>query len=374
MGADGVPEPGLCIKTLRRSLFVIYYQSLHHSKFSVIITTMRSSLFSLTAFSFVPFALAAGSTAGTSSSSNSTAQAKCYNFDGSEAPNDAPCGTGEVVNCCNAGDICMSNGLCMQQRERGLGLARGSCTDHSWGRRCYAPCCEFPFKRCTGFMGKVEPRLTCVSAEYNRDGGMSIVNIGVGADDQAEYCCGGITIEFNSDDDDNEAEIQCQYGSPFTIPFGTAIPNVAGLSSSNTTSTTTTTAGPPAPHRISTGLAIALGIGLPLGLALMGGILWAVWERRRRNLQRSIEEEGRRKDMSSTSYANVNSNWASTSRLIGLHDRYGPVPSLGSTLKGTPYSSAVFHSSTSLASGGAAAGATDTVVAPTSAQASVAAP
>jgi hypothetical protein len=75
-----------------------------------------------------------------------TISATCYNLDGSEATDHVPCQFGDVVNCCNAGDICMSNGLCFQQGDRGMVLSRASCTDHSWGARCYAPCCTFHFE------------------------------------------------------------------------------------------------------------------------------------------------------------------------------------------------------------------------------------
>ncbi|KAL4948709.1 hypothetical protein BDW69DRAFT_189024 [Aspergillus filifer] len=270
---------------------------------------MKSTLFGFAGF--FPLALAIGSI----SSTNSTESATCYNLNGSEAPDDVPCGTGDVVNCCNAGDICISNGLCIQEGERGGGLTRGSCTDQSWGSRCYAPC-----------------------SEYNRSGGISIVHIGF--NDEPEYCCGDATStaadDDDDDDDDDEPEITCQYDDPFTIPFGTVIPNVAGLS--NHTSSTTSDAENPtssnSDNRISTGLAIALGIGLPLGLAFMGVVLWVVWERRRRYLRVHYgEEEGR------TGMGMIPTT--SRTRLTGLHDLYGPVPSNASSRHGTPNISGV---------------------------------
>ncbi|KAL4935330.1 hypothetical protein BDV06DRAFT_131027 [Aspergillus oleicola] len=268
---------------------------------------MKSTLFTLA--TFIPLALAVGLT----SSTNSTTSSICYNLDGSEAPDDVPCGAGDVVNCCNVDDLCMSNGLCMQQGERGGGLARGSCTDNNWGSRCYAPC-----------------------SGYNRNSGISIVHIGF--DDEEEYCCGdAATSTANDDDDDDDAEdeqeITCQYGDPFTIAFGTVIPNVAGLSNHPSSSDKKNSGD--SDNRISTGLAITLGIGLPLGLAFMGVVLWAIWERRRRYLRAHYGEVDGQARMGMMMPMN------STTRLTALHDLYGPVPSVASSRRGSPNVSGV---------------------------------
>ncbi|KAL4789242.1 hypothetical protein BDV19DRAFT_395249 [Aspergillus venezuelensis] len=261
---------------------------------------MKSTLSGFAAF--LPLALVAGSIA----SPNSTESAICYNLDGSEAPDDVPCGTGDVVNCCNSGDICISNGLCMHQGEHSGGLARGSCTDQSWGGRCYAP-----------------------FSEYNRSSGISIVHIRF--DDEPEYCCGDATSTQDDDDDDDDDD-------PFIIPFGTVIPDVAGLSNhtlpaiSDTSDSTTSDSD----SRISTGLAIALGIGLPLGLASMGVVLWAVWERRRRYLRVHYGEEAPRTGTEmNMGMGTRKMDTNSTTRLTSLHDLYGPVPSYASSRRGT---------------------------------------
>lgn len=69
----------------------------------------------------------------------------CYFLDGSVATADVPCTSDATTNCCNKNDICMSNGLCYLQGSHGMSLSRGSCTDKSWGARCFAPCCMFHF-------------------------------------------------------------------------------------------------------------------------------------------------------------------------------------------------------------------------------------
>ncbi|KAL3457242.1 hypothetical protein BJX64DRAFT_269226 [Aspergillus heterothallicus] len=234
------------------------------------------------------------------STSNTTISATCYHLDGSEAYDHVPCNSGDVVNCCNADDICMSNGLCFQQGDRGLVLSRGSCTDHSWGAKCYAPC-----------------------SDYHRSGNMPIVNVGFDSE-EPQYCCGSVTVD--EDDDDDDDNVSCEFGDgPFTIPRGIAIPGVAGLADYSADD------GDDDDHddededekdddhgtpRVSPGIVVALGVGIPLGLLVMGGVLWAIWERRRRQLK--IEEE----DGRSTSGISL-----TAMKMPGLHHRYGPVPS-----------------------------------------------
>ncbi|KAL3480525.1 hypothetical protein BJX99DRAFT_18278 [Aspergillus californicus] len=260
-----------------------------------------------------PLAFASTSSTSTSASTtNSTESAVCYNLDGSEAHDDVPCGSGDVVNCCNSGDICMSNGLCYQQGDRGMVLSRGSCTDDTWGPKCYAPC-----------------------SDYEREGGVTIVNLGFDSD-EPEYCCGAVSI-----DDD---ELSCAEGDSFTIPHGTAVLGVAGLSNNSTDEDHDDDDDDShadededdedhKDHEVSPALAIALGVGIPLGLILMAGVLWAVWERRRRQLRIQEEEENA-----------GNGTVMAGMPLPGLHYRYGPIPSPAPThsRRGTPTQSGVF--------------------------------
>jgi hypothetical protein len=123
-------------------------------------------------------------------------------------------------------------------------------------------------------------------------------------------------------DGDNE-EISCEYGTgPFSIPRGTAIPGVAGLSDYHPKSDDDKHDGEDDEDddddhkRVSPGIAVALGVGIPIGLLIMGGVLWAIWERRRRQL-RIEEEDGRSR--SGMTLTNM--------KMPGLHHRYGPVAS-----------------------------------------------
>ncbi|KAL4981200.1 hypothetical protein BDW66DRAFT_124190 [Aspergillus desertorum] len=245
--------------------------------------TMKSTPFLTATFLALGSALAEDS-ASSSSKNNpmpATGTITCYNLDGSEASNHVPCSTGETVNCCHEDDVCMSNGLCYQQGDRGMVLSRGSCTDERWEEGCYAPC-----------------------SEYNRDAGMTIVNVRFG--DESKYCCGSVSTQRGDSNDDGEDS--CQFGNPFTVPSGTAIQGVAGLSSTSIPqangkgedednytediSDSNSHSNSQIPRRMTTPLAIALGVGIPLGLLLMGFILWATWERRRRQLR---DEETKRR-------------------------------------------------------------------------------
>ena len=59
----------------------------------------------------------------------------CYYPDGSVAPPDTPCHSPSVGDgasaCCNHGDVCLDNNLCLAQSSGEL-ITRGSCTDETW--------------------------------------------------------------------------------------------------------------------------------------------------------------------------------------------------------------------------------------------------
>jgi hypothetical protein len=68
---------------------------------------------------------------------NASAQSKCYNTWGEEDTNQQPCfaagtkDTGATTWCCNKGDSCLSNGLCLRSESNGIMTQQG-CTDKSW--------------------------------------------------------------------------------------------------------------------------------------------------------------------------------------------------------------------------------------------------
>ncbi|KAI5787221.1 hypothetical protein EDC01DRAFT_661046 [Geopyxis carbonaria] len=64
----------------------------------------------------------------------------CYFPDGSIAANDIPCDdSGATVGCCGANDRCYDTGLC-SNTATDTSIARGSCTDASWGSGCPLAC------------------------------------------------------------------------------------------------------------------------------------------------------------------------------------------------------------------------------------------
>ncbi|KAH8425080.1 uncharacterized protein LDX57_002828 [Aspergillus melleus] len=186
----------------------------------------------------------------------------CYNLDGTQAKADVPCPDGETSNCCNTNDVCMSNGLCYLQGKRGLGLSRGSCTDRSWGAKCYSPC-----------------------SNDNRNTGIPIINVGFNGNN-SEYCCGAVTWD---------GKAGCLHGGDsFQLPFGRAIAGVAALAehgnSANGSSWNSRTK-EPEPASSNHDVAIGVGVGVPLGVLALTAVAWALWERRaRQSLARNIPD------------------------------------------------------------------------------------
>ncbi|KAE8358472.1 hypothetical protein BDV27DRAFT_169398 [Aspergillus caelatus] len=193
----------------------------------------------------------------------------CYFLDGSVATADVPCTSDATTNCCNKADICMSNGLCYLQGSHGMALSRGSCTDKSWGARCFAPC-----------------------SSSNRNNGFPVINVGFSGKD-SQYCCGSVTVK--------DGKTTCtSEGDPFTITMGTAIPGVAGLSvSNNNNNNSNSDSGSGSGSTNNTDstcddqrlkekaldnhdIAIGVGVGVPLGLIAVASIAWALYERRQR--------------------------------------------------------------------------------------------
>ncbi|KAE8352058.1 hypothetical protein BDV28DRAFT_8529 [Aspergillus coremiiformis] len=215
-------------------------------------------------------------------SASTAANTKCYFLDGSVASADVPCTTDSTTNCCNKKDVCMSNGLCYIQGSRGMALSRGSCTDKSWGPRCFAPC-----------------------SSTNRNNGYPIVNVGYSGG-TSTYCCGAVAFK--------DGKITCQAeGDPFRIDFGTAIPGVAGLARNMSCSTTTSSSnstesgstgnstesgstgnatcentGPADRNGSTRDVAIGAGVGVPLGVVALLSMGWALYERRQRQVAERV--------------------------------------------------------------------------------------
>ncbi|KAE8151643.1 hypothetical protein BDV25DRAFT_138669 [Aspergillus avenaceus] len=196
----------------------------------------------------------------------------CYFPAGNEAEGNVPCSGDKYTSCCGSGDLCLSNGLCMNINHQPYLLSRGGCTNQNWDQGCPEYC------------SKINPR-----------GGTSIINL-VFEDDTITYCCGTPVGTDNGTGtvcpDDQDA---------FTIADGTPLAgyamlaNVSSLSATNTSSgetgncTATNTAeagaaGAGSCHEA----AVGAGVGVPLGLLALGAVAWAVFERMRAARMRSL--------------------------------------------------------------------------------------
>ncbi|CAI7677851.1 unnamed protein product [Penicillium pancosmium] len=146
------------------------------------------------------------------------------------------------------------------QQSSGFALSRPSCTDLSW-----SSCGSYKF---------------CF--EYNQDSGFPIVAANY-AGNRTTHCCGTASYDNGT--------VTCPMKS-VSVPYGTAIPGVAGLAVSLTSanSTNSTNSSSSSDSESSSGssssssrdTAIGAGVGVPLGVIAIGALVWAFWERRGR--------------------------------------------------------------------------------------------
>ncbi|OCK88893.1 uncharacterized protein K441DRAFT_668360 [Cenococcum geophilum 1.58] len=185
--------------------------------------------------------------------------AACYNPDGSlhEGGNWTACDpTAQYSTCCSEGDVCLSNGLCLDAGANNL-LSTQGCTESTW---THSPCHKY-CPQTDIFAPNLFP---CASGEDSAGG--------------IKYCCGPDPTEC------------CNNGSAFSVPVGTvvlrsgqsALPSSSSSllstgSSPSSSATGTTSAGPgPTSNSQSSGgggnsntLSIGLGVGLSLGIILI---------------------------------------------------------------------------------------------------------
>jgi hypothetical protein len=116
---------------------------------------------------------------------------------------------------------------------------------------------------------------------YNKKSGFPIVAAQYNGS-KTSYCCG--TASWNNQTN----KIDCGNFESVSIPSGTAIPGVAGLSvksPATESATNTTTPGSSnggSSSNTSREAAIGAGVGVPLGVIAVASIIWALWERRTR--------------------------------------------------------------------------------------------
>lgn len=112
---------------------------------------------------------------------------------------------------------------------------------------------------------------------YNRDSGFPIVTAQYNGT-KTVHCCG--TANWKN------GTVNCGNFKSVTVPSGTAIPGVAGLSVKSSEGSK--------PSNISTPIVltsncnpsretfVGTGVGVPLGMIALASVIWALWERRAR--------------------------------------------------------------------------------------------
>ncbi|KAJ5182819.1 hypothetical protein N7492_000435 [Penicillium capsulatum] len=191
-------------------------------------------------------------------------QRMCYYPAGNEGPGNVPCTDDDVTHCCGPGNICLSNGYCLDVSQPYL-IARGACTSKTWASGCPTHCQDTDTKI-----------------------GSSIVNLRF-MNGKATYCCGTPVS--------NGSKVVCRDGKDdFELEDSVMIPGRAGLanvttldaptsssggasSSCPTSSSSSVSAGDSGNHNV----AIGAGVGVPLGMIALGALAWAFLERKRAN-------------------------------------------------------------------------------------------
>ncbi|KAK6823901.1 hypothetical protein RU639_006606 [Aspergillus parasiticus] len=187
---------------------------------------------------------------------------KCYYPLGNEAK-DVPCSGEQYTSCCDMGDLCLSNGLCLNVAHQPYQLSRGSCTDRSWGSKCSQQC-----------------------KDVNPHGGCSITNHFF-RDDVIKYCCGTPIGNGTNTNTTVCPEDKTDFFIDDAKPvLGHAmLANVTSLSASSNNGSNGSVACPVSSLCHET--AVGVGVGVPLGVIALGATAWAVFERVRANWLKS---------------------------------------------------------------------------------------
>ncbi|KAJ5167428.1 uncharacterized protein N7482_006209 [Penicillium canariense] len=192
----------------------------------------------------------------------------CYFPSGNLAAGNVPCSDDTSATCCGSGDICLSNGLCLNVAHQPYVLSRGACTNSDWQAGCSSYC------------SSSTPSM-----------GASIINLSF-YNNTAIYCCGTPIIDGDT--------IVCPDSptSGFEVPTGTPILGRALLANStlldavvktSSSATYTATAAATATSSSSSSATcrtchqteIGAGVGVALGVIALLSIIWALLERRR---------------------------------------------------------------------------------------------
>lgn len=212
----------------------------------------------------------------------------CYWPNGDLVSNDRPCDPSSSVSpCCARGSTCLSSGVCQFTDQKVTKLMRGSCTDKTWTatkcpRFCYGEfysVIKLPFGR---------PRLKeCKEpwSDWNRNYGQDVNSCG-----DSKYCCQEASNTTSCCENNNafrlNANLIAQTSIASNAPAATSSTSPASSPSTSSPSTTSPT---PAHSKNHTNTALAAGLGVPLGLAVIGAMLFALHKYNQSRRQRSEE-------------------------------------------------------------------------------------
>ncbi|KAK4033648.1 hypothetical protein C8A01DRAFT_39881 [Parachaetomium inaequale] len=198
--------------------------------------------------------------------SNAAAQSTCYDTWGREDTNQQPCsapGTDASATtwCCNKGDSCLSNGLCLSPGSNNLMTQQG-CTDKDWGGSCNKLCPASNDQKLTAI-----PLIPCPTSFDS-------------ATNAIKFCCGP------------DPSACCANTSAWiTLPAGTIIPSQdTTTSSSSSTSESNTNS-----SSLKIGLGIGLGIGIPILLVLLAVAYLLAGQPLHSRHRRRQQQRGKRK-------------------------------------------------------------------------------
>lgn len=225
--------------------------------------------------------------------------ASCYNTVGRETNWDGeahvPCNmtaveAGGHSTCCQIGDLCLTNGMCMHKEDvdKRNWYWRTGCTDKSWeDPACPKYCAAIEPTRNTGLiMNCLQPESWCCAYV-----GGSLQDWKTRADINTT-CCTIDDLKFNADDPivyataTNPIRLSTQSAS--TSPTSTLLSTVSLPASvthadqSSTPATSDSTSESSNSTGLSTGAKVGLGVGIPVGIIGIAAIGAIFWLRRRR--------------------------------------------------------------------------------------------
>ncbi|KAH6616070.1 hypothetical protein B0J18DRAFT_295324 [Chaetomium sp. MPI-SDFR-AT-0129] len=179
----------------------------------------------------------AGLLAGATLLVGAAAQSVCYDTWGQQDPDQQPCAapganTGAATWCCNKGDTCLSNGLCMSPGSNNLMTQQG-CTDRNWGGSCNKICPAPKDRELTAI-----PLIPC-PASFDS------------ATNTVKFCCGP-----------DPSKCCSTPSSWIPLSTGTILASQGSSDSSNSNESSNS-------YSLKIGLGIGLGIGVPILLVLL---------------------------------------------------------------------------------------------------------